>query len=249
MRWGPFYQPGLPGGLRKRWTRGCRLAPSSMSPSGDREAALRLAPVSRETLTRLDLYVALLAKWRRTINLISDATFTEVWTRHIADSAQLLSLAPSALTWVDMGSGAGFPGLILAMQLADHPGACIHLIESDQRKAAFLREAARVTGAVARIHSLRVEEATQEIVGPVDAVTARALAPLPRLLGLSKIWLEQGATGVFPRGRTEDMGIEELSDYQKYEFDFPRSRIDPRSHIAVVRRKPDLSSIPARGDR
>jgi 16S rRNA (guanine527-N7)-methyltransferase len=218
-----------------------------MSLSEDRETALRLAPVSRETLARLDVYVALLAKWRKTINLISEATFEEVWTRHIADCAQLLSLAPAALTWIDMGSGAGFPGLILAMQLAESPGARVHLIESDQRKAAFLREAARITGAAARIHNLRAEEAAGEIAEPVDAVTARALAPLPRLLGLSKIWLEQGATGVFPRGRSEAMEIETLSEYQKYDFDFPKSRIDPRARIAVVRRKLDPSSTPARG--
>jgi 16S rRNA (guanine527-N7)-methyltransferase len=221
----------------------------AMNSFDDREAALRLAPVSRETLERFDVYIALLARWRKTINLISETTFAEIWTRHIADSAQLLPLAPSALTWVDMGSGAGFPGLILAIQLAEHPGACIHLIESDQRKAAFLREAARVTGAAARIHNLRIENAAGEIAEPVDAVTARALAPLPRLLGLAKIWLEQGATGIFPRGRSEAMKIEELSDYQKYDFDFPVSRIDSRSQIALVRRKPDLSSIPARGGR
>jgi 16S rRNA (guanine527-N7)-methyltransferase len=208
-----------------------------MSSSDDRAAALRLVPVSRETVDRLDIYVGLLSKWRKTINLISERTFSEIWTRHIADSAQIHFLAPHALTWIDMGSGAGFPGLVLAVQLAKQPGASVHLIESDQRKAAFLREAARATGAPAHIHNVRVEAAPAELAAPVDAVTARALAPLPRLLGFAKIWLEQGATGIFPRGRSEAIGAEDFSDYQKYDFDFPRSRIDPRSQIAVVRKK------------
>ena len=97
-------------------------------------------------------YVDLLARWRKTTNLISESTFASVWTRHIADSAQLLALAPGAIRWVDMGSGAGFPGLVIAIQLAGVPGAVVHCIESDQRKCAFLREAARATGAAATIH-------------------------------------------------------------------------------------------------
>ena len=96
-------------------------------------------------------------RWRKTTNLIAESTFASVWTRHIADSAQLLALAPGARRWVDMGSGAGFPGLVIAIQLADVPGAVVHCIESDQRKCAFLREAVRATGAAATIHPKRVE--------------------------------------------------------------------------------------------
>ena len=116
----------------------------------NRRAALRLVPVSRETEDRLATYVDLLARWRKTTNLIAESTFASVWTRHIADSAQLLALAPQARRWVDLGSGAGFPGLVIAIQLADVAGAAVHLIESDQRKCAFLREAVRVTGAAAQ---------------------------------------------------------------------------------------------------
>ena len=115
----------------------------------DRRAALRLVPVSRETEDRLATFVELLDRWRHKINLISNSTFPSVWTRHIADSAQLMALAPQAKRWVDMGSGAGFPGLVIAIQLADVPGAIVHCIESDGRKCAFLREAARATGAAA----------------------------------------------------------------------------------------------------
>src|ERR1700753_2682698 len=100
-----------------------------MSRRDDRSTALELVPVSRETLQRLDIYVALLAKWRKTINLISETTFASIWTRHVADSAQLLALAPEAKIWVDLGSGAGFPGMVIAAQLPDAANARIHLIE------------------------------------------------------------------------------------------------------------------------
>ena len=127
--------------------------PSGEQLAENRRAALRLVPVSRETGDRLAAYVDLLARWRKTTNLIAGSTFPSVWTRHIADSAQLLALAPTARRWIDMGSGAGFPGLVIAIQLADVPGAVVHCIESDQRKCAFLREAVRATGAAATIHS------------------------------------------------------------------------------------------------
>ena len=170
--------------------------------AADRRAALRLVPVSRETEERLAAFVALLDRWRKTTNLISNATFASVWTRHVADCAQLLALAPDARRWVDMGSGAGFPGLVIAIQLADVPEAKVHCIESDQRKCAFLREAARATGAAAIIHPERVEAIEPESLGPVDAVTARAFAPLPLTLKLARPWMERGAVGVFPRGES-----------------------------------------------
>src|SRR5580700_11720150 len=113
----------------------------------DRRSALALTPVSRETVARLDRFVAELLTWQAKINLIAPSTVPKLWTRHIADSLQLLALAPHAKTWVDFGSGAGFPGLVLACALADTPGATIHLVESSTKKAAFLREAAKVTAA------------------------------------------------------------------------------------------------------
>ena len=172
--------------------------------AADRRAALLLVPVSRETEERLAAFVALLDRWREITNLISNATFASVWTRHVADCAQLLALAPDARRWVDMGSGAGFPGLVIAIQLADVPEAKVHCIESDQRKCAFLREAARATGAAAIIHPERVEAIEPERLGPVDAVTARAFAPLPLTLKLARPWMERGAVGVFPRGESAE---------------------------------------------
>ncbi len=151
----------------------------------DRERALALVPVSRETADRLDRFVALLLQWQGTTNLIAPSTVGEIWTRHIADSLQLLDLAADASRWVDLGSGAGFPGLVIACALADNPGACVYLVESNMKKAAFLREAARLVGAPAVIEPVRIEDFVQTFKEPIDIVTARALAPLNRLAGAS----------------------------------------------------------------
>src|SRR3979490_73779 len=110
-----------------------------------KSAALALTPVSRETGARLGRYVDLLREWQAKTNLVAPSTLPNLWTRHISDSLQLLSIAPAAKTWVDLGSGGGFPGVVLACALAEMPGANIHLIERNAKKAAFLREAIRVT--------------------------------------------------------------------------------------------------------
>jgi 16S rRNA (guanine527-N7)-methyltransferase len=176
-----------------------------------------------------------LGRWRKVTNLISEATYAEVWLRHVADSAQLLALAPQAKRWVDLGSGAGFPGIVLAIQLADEPGACVHLIESDKRKCAFLREAARATGAAARIHAARIESIAPEALMPVDAVTARAFAPLPALLDFAKVWLARGAVGVFPRGKTTEAQIRAYPDATDFRFETIPSKIDAHAAILIVR--------------
>jgi 16S rRNA (guanine527-N7)-methyltransferase len=207
----------------------------------DRQAALRLVPVSRETEDRLAAFVALLDRWRGKTNLVADSTFPSVWTRHIADSAQLIALAPEAEHWVDMGSGAGFPGLIIAIQLADAPGALVHCIESDQRKCAFLREAARITGAKATIHPERVEAIDPSGLGPVDAVTARAFAPLPLTLKLARPWIERGATAVFPRGESARDQLaalpETLPEAWAYAIEALPSVVNPEAAILRIRFK------------
>jgi 16S rRNA (guanine527-N7)-methyltransferase len=202
----------------------------------DRRTALRLVPVSRETRDRLAAYVDLLARWRKTTNLIAESTFASVWTRHIADSAQLIALAPEAKRWVDMGSGAGFPGLVIAIQLADVPGALVHLIESDQRKCAFLRAAARATDAAASIHPVRVEAIDPTSLGAVDAVAARAFAPLPLTLKLARRWIERGAIGVFPRGESGRDQIAALPEATAYAIEALPSLVDARSAILRVRK-------------
>ena len=207
----------------------------------DRAKALPLLHADAATLARYDDYVDLLARWRKVTNLISESTFTEVWTRHIADCAQLRAYAPNALRWLDLGSGAGFPGLVIAIQLADRPGAVVHCIEADQRKCAFLREVARATGAPARIHASRIEAVDAGALGPVDSVTSRALAALPDLLNFARPWLAAGAIGVFPRGRTAERQTQGLDAESEFQIERFASKVDPQSQILRVRPRESLS--------
>jgi 16S rRNA (guanine527-N7)-methyltransferase len=148
----------------------------------DRARALRLTPVSRETEERLTLLVAELERWQQAKNLVSSATLADVWTRHIADSLQLYALAPEAETWLDLGSGGGFPGLVIGICLAELGHGQIHLVESNARKCAFLRHAARVTGAPVTVHNRRIEDAIGGFVGKVDVVCAGSPAPAARMV-------------------------------------------------------------------
>jgi 16S rRNA (guanine527-N7)-methyltransferase len=177
-----------------------RTRPASRSDD-DRATALALTPVSRETAQRLDRFVTLLRAWQRKTNLIAASTLSTVWTRHVADSLQLLELAPDARQWVDLGAGGGFPGLPIACALAETEGATVHLVESNAKKAAFLREAARATGAPAVVHGERIERFVATFSGPVEIVTARALAPLTTLLDYAAPLLEKGAKALFPKGQ------------------------------------------------
>jgi 16S rRNA (guanine527-N7)-methyltransferase len=201
--------------------------------TADRAEALRIIPVSRETLERLDAFVPLFLKWQRAVQLVAPSTLPNLWTRHIADSLQLLDLAYDAKTWTDVGTGGGFPGLILAIARAKEPGWIMHLVESDTRKAAFLREAARVTGAAAKVHAERIESAAKRL-GKVDVVTARALAPLPRLIELAGALLGQGTRGIFLKTQHVE---EELTDATKswtFNATIFQSRTDSRGRIVVI---------------
>lgn len=203
--------------------------------TADRAEALRLTPVSRETLRRLDLFVETLLTWRAKTNLIAASTIPHLWTRHIADSLQLLDLAPGARTWVDLGSGAGFPGLVIACALAETPRANVHLVESNAKKAAFLREAARLTGAPAVVHAERIETFAAAFSGPADVVTARALAPLKMLLDQSVSLLTTGALGLFPKGQDVDAELTEATKYWTIKVNLAPSRTDSNGRIVVVR--------------
>ena len=203
--------------------------------AADRAAALRLTPVSRETLRRLDLFVETLLAWNAKTNLIATSTVPHLWTRHIADSLQLIDLAPDARVWIDLGSGAGFPGLVIACALADSPGATIHLVESNAKKAAFLREAARITGVPAKIHAERIEQFVERFQGPADVVTARALAPLKALLDQSFSLLKTGALGLFPKGQDAAAELTDADKCWNIKIDLATSRTDSRGRIVVVR--------------
>jgi 16S rRNA (guanine527-N7)-methyltransferase len=166
------------------------------------EDFLRQCSVSRETLAALRCHVDLLTKWQKRINLVSGATLPEIWRRHVLDSAQLFPLAPpGARIWTDLGSGGGFPGLVLAAILAyDHPErmAQVHLVESDRRKAAFLRECARQMSVPVQVHAERIED----LAGwPSDVVTARACAGIGALLSYARPFLHKGTVLLFPKGK------------------------------------------------
>lgn len=200
----------------------------------DRAAALALVPVSRETIDRLDRYVALLRDGQRRVNLIAPSTEPALWTRHIADSLQLLALAPDARVWADLGSGAGFPGLPIACVLAETEGARVHLVESSAKKAAFLREAVQATEAPAVVHAQRIADFVKAPPANVDVVTARAVAPLPRLLAEAYPLLKSGAVGLFPKGQGVDAELTEATKYWRLQATLVPSRTDPKARIVVV---------------
>lgn len=203
--------------------------------NSDRARALRLTPVSRETEERLALLVAELERWQVAKNLVSGATLADVWTRHVADSLQIARLAPDAKTWLDLGSGGGFPGLVIGICLAEIPGGRIHLVESNSRKCAFLRHAARVTGAPVTVHAARIEDVIGDFTGQVDVVTARALAPLPQLLAWCKELLRTGTIGLFPKGQHLDAELTESSRYWKIQASTVSSVTDGAARILMVR--------------
>ena len=200
----------------------------------DKTAALRLTPVSRETESRLDRYVDLLLQWQAKTNLVSPATLPNLWTRHISDSLQLLNLAPSAKSWVDLGSGGGFPGVVLACALAETPGARIHLVERIAKKAAFLREAIRVTASPGTVHLADIGDTVDRIAGPIDCVTARALAPLHQLIGFAEPWVKKGAKALFLKGQDVEAELTEATKYWNIEPKLHSSRTGGQGWIVEL---------------
>jgi len=203
--------------------------------ASDRAEAFALTPVSRETEERLERFVDLLLAWQKTTHLVSPASIPKLWTRHVADSLQLLDLAPNARLWVDLGSGGGFPGLVLACALAEKPGALVHLVESNNRKAAFLREAVRITAAPAVVQAMRIEKFVANFAALPDAVTARALLPFKSLMDNGFYLLSRGALGLFPKG--QDVGVEltHAAKYWNIDYNLVPSRTDSLARIVVVR--------------
>jgi 16S rRNA (guanine527-N7)-methyltransferase len=229
--------------LRDHESRREARAAQGPQPAGaaDRARALGLTPVSRETLERLDRFVGLLLTWQRTTHLIAPSTVPHLWTRHIADSLQLLDLALDAHVWVDVGAGAGFPGLVVACALAGRPGARVHLIESNRKKAAFLREAQRQTAVPASVHAIRIEEFAASFEGPADVVTARAVAPLKSLLDKCFPLLgKSGATGLFPKGQNAELELRAVRESPMMRAwtmnaTLMPSRTDPAGRIVLIR--------------
>ncbi len=207
---------------------------SVLELTGDRALAQTLVPVSRETLARLDRLVEILLPVAAHTNLIARSTIPQLWTRHIADSLQLLLLAPNARTWIDLGSGAGFPGLVIACALADQPGAAVHLVESVQKKAAFLRDAVQQIQLPATVHAVRIEDFGKNPNIKADVVTARALAPLDQLLTLAHPLLRSGALGLFPKGQDVEGELTQASKSWNIEASLVPSKTNALSRIVIV---------------
>jgi 16S rRNA (guanine527-N7)-methyltransferase len=184
----------------------------------------------------LSTYESLLRRWQATINLVAGNSLDDMWVRHFGDSAQAQSSAPAARCWIDLGSGAGFPGLVTALLLKGVAGAHVDLIESDQRKAAFLRAVSRETDAPTAIHVGRIETILPKLPTP-DAISARALAPLSTLVEMSRIQLEKGAQGVFLKGIEwrDELTATRLPDY--LEAHTIPSSAHSGARIVVVKRR------------
>ncbi|GJD93925.1 16S rRNA (guanine(527)-N(7))-methyltransferase RsmG [Methylobacterium iners] len=204
-----------------------------MAAPDDRARVLSDLNVSRETSAVLDIYVQQLRRWQSVKNLVGPATLAEVWTRHIADSFQLLDLAPEAETWLDLGSGAGIPGLVLAIAGRERPGFRVDLVESNARKCAFLTETARLTKAPARVHNARIESVVAEHRG-VAVVCARALAPLHQLLAWTEPLLTTGTTGLFPKGREVEVELTEAAREWRFTYELVPSRTESEARLVRV---------------
>ena len=195
----------------------------------------RIYPVSRETIRALEAYRHLLERWQKRTNLVAPSTLQEFWTRHVADSLQILEIAPGVREWTDLGSGGGFPGMVVAIVLGQQHGTgMVRLVESNAKKCSFLRQVARITGARAEIHQIRIESATKQLRA-AEAITARALAPLENLLGLVEGHLTGERFGLFHKGRENQQEIQQCRGGWSFDLVVHPSRIGEESVILEVR--------------
>jgi len=194
--------------------------------------------VSRETLALLTAYQALLGKWQKSVNLVGPSTLAQFWGRHAADSAQILAHAPAgAQTWLDLGSGAGFPGLVLAILLHGQEGA-VHLAESDRKKVSFLRAVSRELGLTTTVHHMRIEALAADrpaALARVDVVTARALAALPDLAALMQPFFNSSTIALLHKGRDWQEELTACRQYWKLDWSAHASRTDAAARILEIR--------------
>ena len=191
--------------------------------------------VSRETQERLDRFVSHFEKWARSINLVAPSTRQQIWDRHIADSAQLFQLASAPMNWVDLGSGGGFPGIVTAIFLAEAGEGWVHLVESNNKKASFLRTAIRETGARASVHAIRAEAAPGHIPD-VQVMSARALAALDQLFVYAEPWFSgvQGFRGFFHKGRDYGQEVDKARGLWSFDLVEHQSKVEPGSVILEI---------------
>ena len=186
--------------------------------------------VDAETIVRLQAYLRLLDAWQKAKNLVSAGTLQDAWERHILDSAQLLRYGPANAVWLDLGSGAGFPGMVLAILMAKNAGS-VQLVEANGRKTAFLRAVSRETGIPVRIHHARAEDLSAQETGPIGIVTARAFAPLTKLIAYAAPWFAKGAYGLFLKGEGVDNEIEDAAKSHRFQYDQFRNAVTPGGSV------------------
>lgn len=195
-----------------------------------------MSPVSRETQSHLETYVAELNRWQARTNLVSNATLADARTRHVEDGLQLLRLVPPGpLQWIDLGTGGGSPGLVVAIALKERPGSHVHLVESNGKKCAFLRHVAALTGAPVTVHDARIERFFAD-EHRADIVSARALATLNQLLAWSGPTLAGGARGVFPKGESVEAELAEARAAHAFEAHLEPSLTSRDARIVCVTR-------------
>jgi 16S rRNA (guanine527-N7)-methyltransferase len=193
--------------------------------AADKAAALKLVPVSPKLEARLDAYVALLQQWQAKTNLVAPSTLPQLWTRHVADSLQLVGLATDARRWLDFGSGGGLPGVVLACAMAD-AGGHVTLVERIAKKAAFLREALRVAGAPGTVMLADIGDNVDRFPQALDCITARAVAPLHQLIGFAHPLMTPGTTkALFLKGQDVEAELTEATKYWN---------IQPKLHASVT---------------
>lgn len=191
------------------------------------------ADVSRETLERLTIYHNLVLKWNPAINLVARSTLPQIWNRHILDSMQLWRfLPPQPRVWADLGTGGGFPGLVIAIVAAEkQPGLAVHLVESDLRKAAFLTTVLRETGVAAQVHPARAEDLPPLAA---DVVSARALAPLDALFPLALRHMADGAIAILPKGGRAQDELDKARQAWRFSAQQHPSLTDPAASVLVI---------------
>lgn len=211
------------------------MQPEAMTaepPALDAMGYQALTGVSDTQMADLTRFQDLLAEWNAVMNLVGPLTIATYWTRHALDSSQLLALAPDARVWADLGAGAGLPGVVLAILLKGQGGAKIHLVESMTKRCRFLEVAAKALDLPVEIHNVRAEELKLK----VDVVTARACAPMIKLLGFAEPYLHRGATGLFLKGQDVATELAEARKAWAFASELLPSQSDPRGRIVQVKR-------------
>lgn len=208
------------------------MAKGAFVPVVDPASFAAAAAATPAEVADLERFRELLADWNERMNLVGPKTLPDFWNRHAWDSAQLLKIAPEARTWADLGAGAGLPGVVLAILGKRRPGFHVHLVESMAKRCRFLAEVMQAVELPATIHNDRAEN----LALPVDIVTARACAPLHRLLGYARPYLRAGATGLFLKGQDVAAELEEAARYWDLDADIVPSMSDERGRIVRVRR-------------